>query len=218
MSDYVKADDGRTVLFDPFCFVHKVSSEADSGTVKEIIPLIHEFLLFFQRQILEHDLIVRVCHGCAFGKGKEPKGDPLIPQVVEQVPAGCKDACFVILKGRMVILKIHKAVPAGIKDQEVNAVYLTECIRDPLAVCVFLIAEAQMLPGCLDAELIFKPGYFVLQKIQSQVNVGLVISGGGMLDKFLHTSAVYSPAPPGKVGELFLLFKPKGVGKVIRIH
>lgn len=76
---YVKADDGRSVLSDPFGFVHRASSEADLGTIKEIVPLIHEFLLFLRRQALEHILIVQVCHGCAFGKGKELEGVPLIP-------------------------------------------------------------------------------------------------------------------------------------------
>ena len=65
---------------------------------------------------------------------------------------------------------------------------------------------------------IFKPGYFVHQKIQFQVNVSLVESGGRLLEKLLHIPAVYSPAPPGKVGESFLLFKSKGVGKVTRVH
>lgn len=160
----VKADDGRAALSDPFGFVYKASSEADPGTVKEITALIHKLLLFFYRQALEHILIVRVCHGCAFDKGKEPEGDPLIPQIVEQVPAGCKDACFVIPKGRVEILEFHKAIPAGIKDQKVSAVYLTECIRNPLAGRMFLIADAQLLSGCLSAELIFKPVYFILPK------------------------------------------------------
>lgn len=58
----------------------------------------------------------------ALGKGKEPDGQPLIPQFVEQVAGGCEDAGLVKAEGVVVILEFHKAVPAGIKDHEVNAV------------------------------------------------------------------------------------------------
>ena len=56
------------------------------------------------------------------------------------------------------------------------------------------------------------------RRTEQPANIGLVVSGGGMLEKFLHTPPIYSPAPPGKVGEPFLLFNPRGVGKVIRVH
>ena len=43
--------------------------------ILERLRNIHEFLLLVRRQALEHILIVKVCQGCTFGKGKEPEGE-----------------------------------------------------------------------------------------------------------------------------------------------
>lgn len=45
----------------------------------------------------------------------------------------------------------------------------------------------------------FQTNYLILQEIQFQFDLSLGVGGGGMLEKLLHTPAVDTPAPSGKV-------------------
>ena len=61
-------------------------------------------------------------------------------------------------------------------------------------------------------------GDCILQKVQFQVNLGLGIGGGSILEKLLGVLAVDVPASPDKTGENLALFRIKSVGKAIGVH